>query len=53
MALGRIRILSNNLSEKSLMQELLIEFGAGFRSKLGILRHLEICSSKKPLAPLI
>lgn len=33
------------------MQELFIEFGAGFRNKQGILRHLEMCSIKKSLAP--
>lgn len=33
------------------MQKLFIEFGARFRNKQGILRHLEICNSKKSLAP--
>lgn len=46
MALIRIRILSNDLNEECLMQELLTEFGAGFRNKQGIPRQLQTCPGK-------
>ena len=48
-----IRILSIDLNEESLMQGLFIAFWASFRNKERILRHLETCSNKKPLEPVV
>lgn len=50
MALLRIRILSDDLNQECLMQELLTGFWAGFRNKQGVPRYLETCRGKKAIS---